>query len=231
MDRTASAATTMGATDTGEPQMLSTDAHRGRHRVYIAGCLAAAVIAAVGGVALLTGRDGTSVAAPTTPPVAMSPAPTPTVSAPPKPEDVAAEQAKARYLDYLQVTDQVAQGGYTDLAAYDAVAIDPETGVLLLEARQNAGLRSTGATEVVSLTVQSVELDPPGQYPSIRLLACLDVSQVDLLDAAGKSLVPPDRPERLRSEALVQNIPPGAFTDGRQPGWYVAEVEQRGQPC
>ncbi len=47
--------------------------------------------------------------------------------------------------------------------------------------------------------------------------------------ATGQSVVSPDRPDRLKSEVVVRNIPPGAFTDGRQPGWYVAEVTQRGE--
>jgi hypothetical protein len=233
MDRTTQTAPTLGATDAPEQQMSSTEPHRGRHRAYVTACLVAAVGAAAVGVVLLTGGDGTPQAAPTTPPapVTSSPAPSPTVSVPPTPEDLAAEQAKARYLDYLRVTREVAQAGYVDLAAYDAVAIDPHTGVLLRSAQQNAGLRSTGDAEVVSLTVQSVDLDPPGEYPSVRLLACLDVSQVDVLDATGKSVITPDRVNRFRSEAVVQNIPEGAFSDGREPGWYVAEVAQRGEPC
>ena len=84
---------------------------------------------------------------------------------------------------------------------------------------------------MVSLSVRSVDLEPRGDYPSVRLLACLDVSKVTAVDAAGRSLVPADRPDRLRSQAVLQNIPAGAFTDGRKPGWYVAEVVQRGQPC
>jgi hypothetical protein len=168
------------------------------------------------------------------------PAPTPAAqvttepTAEPAPQtaaDIAAAEAQERYLEYLRVVRQVAAGGYTDLSAYDAVAIDPHTGVLLQSAAQNAGLRSTGDAEVVSLTVQSVELDPPGQYPSVRLLACLDVSQVDVIDASGKSVITADRVEQFRSEVVVQNIPPGAFADGREPGWYVADVEQRGEPC
>ena len=46
----------------------------------------------------------------------------------------------------------------------------------------------TGETEVVSLTVQSVELDPCGDYPSVRLLVCLDVSQVTAVNTAGESV-------------------------------------------
>jgi len=235
MDPTAPAATTMAATDTREQQMPTTESHRGRNRAYVASCLVAAVIAAVGGIVLLTGVDDTPEAAPTTPPApapaTSSPTPAPTVSVPPKPEDIAAEQAQARYLDYVRVTDQVAQAGYTDLKPFNTVAVDPESNALLRGAEQLAGITTTGDTEVVSLAVQSVELDPPGEYPSVRLLACLDVSQVTAVDASGESVIAADRPDRLRSEAVVRNIPLGAFTDGRQPGWYVAEIVQRGEPC
>jgi hypothetical protein len=213
----------------------SGNSRRGRNRAVVAGCFLAAAAAAAVGVALLTGGDDTPRAAPTTPPAptTSSPTPAPTVSTPATPEDVAAEAAKARYLDYLRVTGQVANGGYTDLAAYNTVAIDPETGVLLLGARQDLrdGITGRSDTKVLSLTVQSVELNPPGDYPSVRLLACLDVSRNTAVNAAGESVRDPNFPDRLRSEVVVKNIPPGAFTDGRRPGWYVAEVVQRGEPC
>ena len=238
MDPRPPAAPTLGVPDTREQEMPDTarDGRGSRHsnRAVVAGCFVTAAAAAAVGVALLTGGDNTPRAAPTAPPAttSSSPAPAPTVSTPATPEDVAAEQAKARYLDYIRVTRQVANGGHTDLAAYDTVAIDPETGVLRQGAVQRAGkITTTGETEVVSLTVQSVELDPPGDYPLVRLLACLDVSQVTAVNAAGESVVSPDRPDLLRSEVVMKNIPPGAFTDGRQPGWYVAEVVQRGEPC
>jgi pyruvate/2-oxoglutarate dehydrogenase complex dihydrolipoamide acyltransferase (E2) component len=224
----------MGATDLREQQMPSTDLHRGRNRAYVAGCLVAAVVAAVGGVALLTGGDDTSEAAPTPPPspAASSPAPPAVASARPTPEDLAAEAAQTKYREYLQVTDEVANAGYVDLAPFDTVAIDPQNIVLARTAQSYEGITTTGEVKVASLTVQSVELDPPGEYPLVRLLACLDVSGTTAVDTAtGQSVVPADFPDRLKSEVVVRNIPPGAFTDGRQPGWYVAEVEQRGEPC
>lgn len=235
MDTTEPAALTRGATDTREQQMPSTVPPRGRGRAYVVGGFVAAVVAAVVGVVLLTGGgdDQPDAAVTTAPaPVTISPTPSPTVSAPPKPEDVAAAQAQARYRDYLRVTREVAKAGYTDLAPFGTVAVDPETGVLFLTAERLAGITTTGDTEVVSLTVQSVELDPAEEYPSVRLLACLDVSQVTAVKAStGESVVSPDRLDRLRSEVVVRDIPPGAFTDGRKPGWYVAEVVQRGEPC
>ena len=230
MDPTTPEAPTLSGSETQEPPMPS--AAPSRPRAYVAGCLVAAVVATAGGVALLTDDDDPN-AALTPPPASTtaSMAPVPTVSAPPKPEDLAVAAAKTRYQDYLRVTQQVAQGGYKSIELYDSVAVSPETSVLLQVAEQQAMIGTSGAIKVLSLTAQSVTLDPTGEYPSVRLLACLDVSQVTATDATGKSLVPADRPGRLKSEAVVQNIPPGAFTDGRQPGWYVAEIEQRGDSC
>jgi len=224
----------MGATDLREQQMPSTDLHRGRNRAYVAGCLAGAVVAAAVGVALLTGGDDTPEAAPSPPPspTASSTAPAPVVTTPPTPEDLAVEAAMAKYKEYVQVTRDVANAGYVDLAPFDTVSIDPENIVLAQTAERLAGYTIGGDSKVVSLSVQSVELDPPGEYPYVGLLACRDVSQVTAVDpATGQSVVSPDRPDRLKSEVIVRNIPPGAFTDGRQPGWYVAEVTQRGESC
>lgn len=235
---------TLGSTDTRESDMslsqqvpADPDTQPGRGastRLVIAGSVLATVLA-IGGIAYLFLGDDEPAATPLPAPTTVEePSPTAPAEPPPTPatpEDLAAEQAQVRYLDYLRVTDQVAQGGYTDLARYNTVAVDPETGALLQDAAQLAGITTAGDTEVVSLSVQSVELNPPGQYASVRLLACLDVSRVTAVNAAGESVVPADRPDRLRSEAVVQNIPPGAFTDGREPGWYVAELVQRGEPC
>ncbi len=99
------------------------------------------------------------------------------------------------------------------------------------EAWAQVALDELEAAGVRALSVQSVDLDPPGDYPSVRLLACLDVSRNTAVNAAGESVRDPNFPDRLRSEAVVKNIPPDAFTDGRRPGWYVAEVVQRGEPC
>ena len=240
MDPTTPAAGTLGAPDTREQQMPDTnwdsaDSRRGRNRAVVAGCFLAAAAAAAVGVTLLTGGADEPAAAPTTPPApnASSPAPAPPVSTPPTAEDVAAEQARARYLGYLKVTGEVADSGAIDLAAWNTVAIDPETSVLVQSARQlqQDGITTSGDTKVLSLTVQSVKLDPPGDYPSVRLLACLDVSRNTAVNAAGESVVSPGFPDRLKSEVVVQNIPAGVFTDGRQPSWYVAEVVQRGEPC
>src|SRR5688572_19401583 len=97
MDPTTPAAPTLGVPDTREQQMPDTardsrDSRRGK-RAVVASCFVAAAAAAAVGVSLLTGGDNTPRAAPTAPPAttSSSPAPTPNVSTPATPEDVAAE--------------------------------------------------------------------------------------------------------------------------------------------
>lgn len=233
MDPTAPEAPTMGATDTLEQQMPSTDPHPGRNRAYIVGCLVAAVVAAGGGVVLLTGGHDKPAAAPTNPPapIATTPAPAPTVSVPPKPADVAATSAKAKYLQYVQVNDQVAHDGYKNLALYDAVAIDPERTELASTARKLAGIRSSGNTQVASLEVQSVKLtsNSAKAFSEVRLHSCLDVRQVKAFRADGTSAITANRLPRITVDALVQLIPAKALAGtGRPGGWYVSRTETPG---
>jgi len=226
VDPTAMEATTTGGTR--EQQIPSTDPHRGRGRGYVAGYLVSAVLAAVGGVALLTGGDGKPEAVPAPPPtaVASSPAPSLTASLPPKPQDVAATVAKAKYLEYVRVHDQVGQGGYKNLTLYDVVAVSPERTDLALEARRSAGIRTTGSSKVATLSVQSVKLttDPHRTFSEVGLTGCLDVRGVKAFKADGSSAIAATRLPRISFTALVQMVPASAFTDGRTGGWYVAKV-------
>ena len=60
---------------------------------------------------------------------------------------------------------------------------------------------------------------PPSLNTVVRLIASFGAGtdHIDLAAAAARRI-------------FVTNTP-GVFTDGRQPGWYVAEVVQRGEPC
>ncbi len=233
MDPPAPEIPTMDATDSREQQMPSTDSRRARNRAYVAGCLVAAAGAAVGGVVLLTGGNNKPDARPTSPPppVTTSATPAPTISTPPKPEDVAVAAAKAKYLEYVRVNDRVAQGGYKNLNLYDAVAVSPERTELALAARKLAGIRSSGNTEVASLALQSVKLttDPAKAFSEVRLRACVDVRKVRAFRADGTSAVKASRLPRIEVDVLVQMVPAKAFEGtGRRAGWYVSRTETPG---
>lgn len=172
----------------------------------------------------------------------VSPAPTPNAQAsteptvdpaPQTPADIAAAEAQERYLEFVRAQDQVAQASFSNPELYETVAINPELGQLVIEAREFAGARVTGQTQVASLVVESVQLPAdPAEYPEVRLLACLDVTAVQAVDANGNSLVAPDRLDRIASRVLLQQFEPGDFAQNPdRSGWFVAEVEQRGESC
>lgn len=232
MDPTAPEAPTMGATDTREHQMPSaTDSHRGR--AYVAGCLIAAVVAAVGGVVLLTGGNDKPDAATTAPPATTKSTATqaPVTSTSPKPEDLAVEAAKAKFLGYVRVSDRVSQGGYKNLALYDTVAVSPERTELALEARRSQGIQTTGSTVVATLDATSVKLttDPRKAFSRVALAGCLDVRGVKALRSDGTSAIAATRLPRIAFTALVEMVPTSSFNQpGRHGGWYVSKVEYPG---
>jgi hypothetical protein len=237
---------TMTATDHGEhgepgmsltQQPVDADGRRPRRgrgeRLAVLIGAVVTVLAAIGVVFLVTGdSDQQPAPAPPAPAARTSTQPS-SDAAPQTPADIAAAEAQQRYREFVRVQDLVAQGGFANPELYETVAIDPERTQLILEARQFAGARVTGDTQVASLTVESVQLpSEPAEHPSVRLVACLDVTQVQAVDANDTSLVSPDRPDRIASRVLLQQFEPGDFAeDPERSGWYVAEVEQRGEPC
>lgn len=237
MDPTTPAATTMGASDAQEQQMPRTDSHRGRGRAYVAGCLVAAVVAAVGGVVLLTGGDDKPNTAPSPPPAQTTSSPTPVsvVSTPLKPADVAAAAAKAKFLEYVRVSDRVTQGGYKNDKLYDAVAVSPARTQLALETERGAGIRTTGNTVVATLGVKSVKLstNPKQAFSEVGLAGCLDVQGVKAFKADGSSAIAATRLPRIAVTALMQMVPASALKDGRPTGWYLSKLDYPGggTPC
>jgi hypothetical protein len=208
------------------------DPHRFRNRAFIAACAVITVGAVTGTVLLLTGSSTKPGNQTSSPPVGATPSTG--TSATPTAEQLAIQEAEAGYATFIQATDEVAHSGYLKVRLYDNVAIATARIQLLLEARRAGPIHSIGSTQIASVTVQSVSIasDSRKAYPEVRLLACLDVSNVDVVNADGKSVVSPNRPARVRSEAVLQKIPPGAFADdAKRSGWFVHDVTQRGKPC
>lgn len=205
---------------------------RGERLTVLAVVLVTLLVLA-GIVLLLNNDDADQPAAPAPSPAAQADTEPSDEPAPQTPADIAAAEAQERYRAFIRVKDEVAQGGYANPERYETVAINPERAQLIIEARDFAGTQVTGDTVIASLVVESVQLPAdPAEYPEVRLLACLDVSGVQAVDADGTSLVSPDRLDRIASRVLLQKFEPGDFAqDPDRSGWFVAEVEQRGEPC
>lgn len=201
-------------------------------RLVIALSILVTVLAVAGIAYLVLGGDEPAAAPP--PPAAVE---KPVVTAPVEPaeqtpEDLAAAEAQERYREFQQVRDQIGQAGFEDSAPYDTVLVSPQRGMQEVEFRQFQQLpdaRVVGSTEIVSLSVTSVDLDAePGGYPTVVLRACLDVSGVDVVDGSGASLVAPGRVDRTVSDVTLYRL---EATEARPAGWYITQATSRAEPC
>lgn len=233
VDPASTAPPTMKASDAHEQHMNGTDSSRPRG--YVAGCLIAAGIAAVGGLVLLTGGHNKPHASLATTPPPVASTPTSVVNTPPTPGDLAVAAAETKFLQYVRVSDLVAQGGYRNDRLYDAVAVSPARTQLALEAERSAGIRTTGSTVVATLSVKSLNLSTNSKqaFSEVRLVGCLDVRGTKAFKADGSSAIAATRLPRIAVTALMQMVPASALKDGRPTGWYLSKLDYPGggTPC
>jgi hypothetical protein len=127
------------------------------------------------------------------------PTPAPTTSAPViASEDEALAAATEAYAAYLGVIDVVlADGGsdpsvLADVASGDALGAEEETANMYAE----RGYKSVGTTSFDSLSIQSLDNSNAKRTVSMIVYVCVDVTDVDVLNSDGVSVVPPGRVSR-----------------------------------
>ena len=169
---------------------------RGHHTASVAACALSIVSALV-----LSG-------------CASAPAPipsgTPTEAAPLFASDEEALAAATEaYAAYLEVIDQVLAAPEIDTTRFSEVL----TGEALESELESAnmyierGYRSIGISSFDSLTIQSINSDPGSS--SVSTYLCSDVSEVDVVDGEGASIVPATRADRF---PLVVEFRPSDLT-------------------
>jgi hypothetical protein len=116
----------------------------------------------------------------------------------------AAEEAYQRYLD---VTNKVGSAGWFDTDPLREVergtALQDELSTV--EAFRTKGYKQIGLITFDSVTLQRAEASLPGQV-LITVYLCLDVTDVDLVDTDGQSVIGPDRPDRQGIEADIDDV-------------------------
>lgn len=201
--------------------------------------LAAAVVVGLLAASGCTGGDIDSTSPPSATTTVNEPVPSPSQSphsspSPTTESELAAANAEALAREYYRVTDVVAKDP-TDLEPLESVATSAE-----LIRLQNTfgpwaedGWHQTGSVQVIDLTIQSVSLDDPdaeaGAGPTVQIDVCYDVTDVDVVDAAGESQVEADRSDRAWERLWVSNPD---YSDDRTAGWLVADRETlERDPC
>jgi hypothetical protein len=175
-------------------------------------------------------------AEPTTP-TAVTSTPTAPSTAPSSmsPTDEAAARATATVHRYFAVLDDVRQDDSIPIARLASAMTSVELGAerRLIAHEREQGLRQVGRTSVAQLKVQSVNLDDSdpsaGKVPTVTVDVCWDVSNADLVDKNGQSVVSPSRADRGWTRYTVANYHWSANPTG---GWRVANGQDLKQtPC
>lgn len=169
----------------------------------------------VAGIALAVSLAALTGCASGSEPIAPSlePAPEPVFAS----EEEALAAAKNAYEAYLKISDAVlADGGERpERIEPFAVAAARKAALAGYQEFRSANLESNGSTKLRSMILQSHDSDAVITY------ACLDVSDVDVLNSDGESVVSPGRPDMQAFEALFAEHPskPGALILASREPW------------
>jgi hypothetical protein len=140
-----------------------------------------------------------------------------------QPELSAAEQDEADVKETLQRYNRALDDAFNGDASVEAIYpfsrdTAREQWVTQVMASQAQGTSSTGLTEL-----QMIEIDVDGDTAEVT--ACADVSDVEVVDETGDSVVAEDRLDRSLQEFVLER-------DGSaEVGWYVVEDTNRNEPC
>lgn len=149
--------------------------------------------------------------------------------------EVAADAAKQTIGNYFATVDKLGQHDDQPLSELGKVAVSRQLSALrnTITQQRKAGQHQTGSTKVAQMKVQSVNLDDSdptaGKVPTVTVDACWDVSDVDVVDKNGKSIVSPNRPDTAWTRYTVANY---HWSDHPTDGWRVASGQDLKQsPC
>ena len=138
------------------------------------------------------------------------PAPSENTAAPTSPtvsDDEALALIGETYAAFVTVTDDVLAHGGRDSQRLQSVA----TGSALSDAESDArefmssGFHSTGKTKVNNLILQNSTGATGASSPELLAYVCEDVSDIDLFDENGESLVSPERKTTQAFEIAVSD--------------------------
>jgi len=185
---------------------------------------AALVVVALGACS----NDGNDPAASPSASQSTSSSPAPTTPTPPSEGEIASEAASDVVRAYFATVDQVRQDAKRPEIDLDAVASSTQLTAQkrLLKNQRESGRRQVGDTKVIEVSVESVSLDDPA---TAYIDVCWDVTEVDILDADGKSVVTDGRKDVGWTRFVVTNP---AWETAPTDGWRVSSgSDLEKEPC
>ena len=152
---------------------------------------------------------------PSTPTPSVSATLTPTPSPAPTPSTASEQAAVDTVVSYLEVLDKLGSDPESDLNELNTVA----TGQALAQWQHDLMQYRVQGWRKVGRQVPAFVGSTPGSSASQWFVKmCIDISEVDLLDATGTSVKSPDNPSRVLTEFQVDH-------QLANDTWYVATDE------
>ncbi|MGO1316268.1 MAG: hypothetical protein ACTMIR_04420 [Cellulomonadaceae bacterium] len=180
-------------------------------------------------LAVAAACSGTPDDSPTATPTSTSPTSSQTAT-PTSDTETAAANAEALVREYYRVIDELGADPSKPLAELDAVASGDEVEIWRdeFERERHDGWRQVGATRIAKLTVQSVNLDnSASRVPTVQVDVCFDVSDVDVVDGSGTSVITAERPDTGWVRHTVSN---SSWDTDPESGWRVSTSVDLEQP-
>jgi len=171
----------------------------------------------VAGMLLLSGCGGGD-PIPTLPP---TPTATPIFAS----EEEALAAAEEAYAAYLSAWDLIASQGGVDPERIAAVTSGDfyESEIEGFRTFHENKWRSVGTSVLRSADLQFADLAGDAPVP-VAAYVCVDVADVDVLDASGASVVSPDRPDLQAFEVFFELTPDGALVPSSSAPWEPESV-------
>ncbi|WP_454857586.1 hypothetical protein [Promicromonospora soli] len=171
---------------------------------------------------LFAGCTGT-----TSPAESREPSEAPTTSAAPSPtsdRDRAEAGARSAVDTYYAVLDEAASDPTVPLSSLEDALAGDYIAAWRTELETNRGKdwTQTGTTRIVKVTTQGVDVPSDGTTATVIFDTCYDVSEVDVVDGSGTSVVEASRPDRGWSRLTLTNATFAADPDA---GWRVTTGE------
>lgn len=155
---------------------------------------------------------------PSTPIPTVTAISTPSASPSPAPSTISERAAVDGVISFLEVLDRLSADPESDLDELNTVA----TGNALAQWQHNIMRYRVDGWRQIGQQVPEFAGSTPGSSASEWFISmCIDVSDVDVLDASGESVVDPGAPTKIQTDFRVDQQ-----TANNQ--WYVAEAEATG---
>jgi len=174
-------------------------------------------------------------AAPSSPTVTTSPPDSTTSPSPTTDSEIATRSAEDLIHEYYRVLDEVRADPQAPLSTLESVAISKDLSVWQrqIERDRRDGHVQTGETQLAEVETQSVNLDnsdpDAGHVPTVQVDVCFDVSDVDVVDDNGDSVVSSERPNTGWIRHTVSNY---SWDTDPEDGWRVStSVDLEQPPC